>query len=180
MKKLTLFFPPQFGDRRLAGKSVSLHPEDRKLVTLGRAVGNDIQIRIQTVSRRHAVLTWIDPADRWVLCDLHSSGGTVLNSNPLLPDNPEPLDYGDKFWLGTPEALIAVVRSEEDTVKETFSPPLPPAQAQPETALPTSPKTWPEVAGLALVWLVSGRTLKGQLVRVTLLVGGTAVLIFVQ
>jgi hypothetical protein len=36
------------------------------------------------------------------------------------------------------------------------------------------------VAGLALVWLVSGRTLKGQLVRVTLLVGGTAVLIFVQ
>jgi|688.fasta_scaffold643428_2 hypothetical protein len=181
--KLTLFFPPQFGDPALAGKSLSIHPEEKAMVTLGRAQGMDIKINIQTVSRRHAVITWIHHSDRWFLCDLNSSGGTWLNSAPLLPNNPEPLDYGDKFWLGTPQALIAVVRSEDDTVKENFAlhppPPPPPPLVEPEAPPPAlpSPETWPEVAGLALVWLFSGRTLKGQLVRVAIVGVGTALIL---
>lgn len=172
--KLTLYFPPQFGDPSLAGKSKNLEPEFPE-VTLGRSPHNTIPIAIQTVSRNHAVLNYLERSGGWFLTDTQSRGGTALNGYPILPGNPEPVGAGDKFWLATPEALICVLRSDDDTIREeTPAPPPagPPTEISvitPPAASNPHPDTWVEVAAIAVSWVFSASTPLGQVARLAAL-----------
>lgn len=175
MKKLTLYFPPQFADPSLAGKSRNLEPDSPE-VTLGRGPKNTIPIHIQTVSRNHAVLHYLERSGGWFLTDTQSRGGTALNGYPLLPGNPEPVGAGDKFWLATPEALICVLRSDDDTIREeTPAPPPagPPTEISVITPPPAAsnphPDTWVEVAAIAVSWVFSASTPLGQVARLAAL-----------
>ena len=54
-----------------------------KGAVLGRASANEIVIRTEQASRQHARVSW--SVDSWILEDLDSRNGTLLNGNPFLP-----------------------------------------------------------------------------------------------
>lgn len=64
--------------------------------SFGRGNGNDIVLKHQTVSRRHATLT--PRQGRFVLKDLASTSGTLVNGKPIAGDRD--LSHGDVVELG--------------------------------------------------------------------------------
>ncbi len=65
---------------------------------LGRGGTSDIRLLDETVSRRHAQV-WL-AADTWLICDLESRHGTMLNGVRLSPNQAAPLRDGDLVALG--------------------------------------------------------------------------------
>ena len=87
---------------------------DRGRICIGRAVGCDIQIGDDSVSRNHAVLR-LD--SQITLEDLGSRNGTRLRGTPLTPRAPIPIQPGDAFELG--DLLFTLqMRQTESTVGE--------------------------------------------------------------
>lgn len=66
-------------------------------MTIGRESGNDIQIADINASRRHAELT-LDASGVWVLADLGSTNGTMVNNRTIAV---QPLALGDRITVGT-------------------------------------------------------------------------------
>lgn len=73
------------------------------VVTLGRALDNDIVVSNNTVSRHHAVLERV--GSQWRLRDLRSRNGTRVNGVPL-GSGSLPLRHGDRIELGRAEIRI--------------------------------------------------------------------------
>ncbi len=70
-----------------------------RTVTIGRKPTNFIQIGDSEVSRIHAQLR---PAGaRAALVDMNSSTGTYHNGDKLQPNDPQPLEEGDTFKIGS-------------------------------------------------------------------------------
>lgn len=65
-------------------------------VTIGRSPTNDIVVRDDGVSARHA--RFDGEGDRWVLADAGSRNGTTLNGRAVT--GPAPLSHGDEVGLG--------------------------------------------------------------------------------
>jgi hypothetical protein len=68
---------------------------------LGRAAGCDIVLTDATVSRRHARLRFRDGS--WVLQDLRSTNGTLVNDTWVVRCQPRP---GDRLLIGERHLLV--------------------------------------------------------------------------
>ena len=74
---------------------------EREQVTLGRALEADVRINDFRVSRQHAQIITVhnaeDDSNIYLLRDLHSRNGTVLNGQKIIQ---ETLQNGDKITIG--------------------------------------------------------------------------------
>jgi pSer/pThr/pTyr-binding forkhead associated (FHA) protein len=61
---------------------VQIVPLTQAVMSIGRAPENDLVINDQRVSRQHAQLRAVD--GRFVIFDLDSTGGTILNGQPVV------------------------------------------------------------------------------------------------
>ncbi len=134
---------------------------------LGRETDNDIVLADPRVSRYHCQITFED--GKWLLTDLGSANGTLLNGMPV--SVPQPLAHGTQITLG--DTVLAFV----DPMDETDAPidpsatiiggKLPPRRPAAPASASTSKMMWITgglvlilllaVAGFAL-WLRQGRT----------------------
>jgi len=85
----------------LAGQSFAL---DRSPFSIGRGADNDLVVPDTPVSRKHACLEL--QGDRWLLRDLGSSNGTLLNRQ-VVKDSPQPLRNGDLVGIGNSVFVFA-------------------------------------------------------------------------
>lgn len=69
----------------------------RACVRVGRARENDVVVDDARVSRRHVELRWLADVRRYLIVDLGSSGGTLLNGYAIRQCTLEP---GDVITLG--------------------------------------------------------------------------------
>ena len=86
----------------LVGKSDSVRGKTfhigQRTATIGRAVGNFIQIFDDNSSRVHAQFR--GTPSRVEVKDMDSSNGTLVNGDELRPDVPRPLSDGDEIKIG--------------------------------------------------------------------------------
>lgn len=121
-----------------AGRTFALYGE--RLV-LGRDPRNEVVIDHPQVSRRHARITRRD--GEWVIEDLESTNGTLLNGNYLT--EPQALTSGDA--IGLSEAVTLIFRERAGAPdrphRATSPPPAPPwsprEQVPPRPTYPASP-----------------------------------------
>lgn len=73
------------------------HPLEHAL-SIGRDPDNGIVLLARTVSRRHAILTFVD--GRWLIEDRGSVNGTFVNGIRVPFGAPHPLRHGDRIAIG--------------------------------------------------------------------------------
>jgi predicted component of type VI protein secretion system len=183
--KLTLYFDKHFPDDRWANTTFALDMPGGKAgeFVLGRSPVADLTFDIKSVSIRHAAIAYSYARDSWSLSDLGSRNGTIIRGAKIEPDKPEPLNIGDKFWLG-PDAKIHCVEDEQDTISpdeagpptiastsplSTLPPELPSAPPPPPVA-----RTYADSAYLMAQWVVSGQTRAGKVYRLIVAAAGVA------
>jgi two-component system, cell cycle response regulator len=79
------------------GLRIPLALRSGQTVTIGRTVEADLVFRDDQISRRHAAISFDDEAKVYVLHDLGSTNGTLLNDRPIQQAE---LKDGDKIFLG--------------------------------------------------------------------------------
>lgn len=95
---------------QLEGRRVAL---GEPVLSVGRALDNDIVLSDSTASRYHAQLRWRDgryllyPPDTSLRQPATSVPHTLLNGHPVGSD-PAPLSSGDTLTLGNTEILVVV------------------------------------------------------------------------
>ena len=95
-----------------SGETTSEFPLDPLGTTIGRSGGCDIVLDSARMSRRHARL-FLDPFDRWIIEDLGSTRGTLVNGRPvevhaLLP--------GEVVTMGPYSASLVVQLDSDDVL----------------------------------------------------------------
>jgi phage tail-like protein len=103
-------------------------------IHIGRVAENDLTLRHQQVSRRHARL-YVEDSNVYVV-DLDSSNGTYVNDERLEANVPRRLEVGDGVRLGAFTLVLS-----EIVLPEPEPPPEPEAEAEPE---PPPPPSLPE------------------------------------
>ncbi len=109
-----------FGNKEPKGtKTSSLflvrYPEEPKCipdkgeVRIGRAEINDIVVSEPRVSRKHAIIEWLEPPGVYVITDLGSSNGTYLNGNKLPALHPGFINDWDKIRVASAVFTVRVV-----------------------------------------------------------------------
>jgi Trypsin-like peptidase domain/FHA domain len=68
---------------------------------------NEFAIADDSVSRRHARVSWAEEAV--MLEDMDSTNGTFVNDRPLAAFQPQPIKEGDKIRIGTVEFAVKLV-----------------------------------------------------------------------
>jgi ABC-type multidrug transport system ATPase subunit/pSer/pThr/pTyr-binding forkhead associated (FHA) protein len=92
---------------------------NRTELTIGRGPENDLQLDYPTISRRHARIQRVGSGDQYVIEDLHSSNGTVVNDDWIAPGEPHRLYAGSTMRIGpikfifAPEAVQLVDESRD-------------------------------------------------------------------
>ncbi len=81
--------------------------QKNKKVRIGRAAENEVKLTDAQVSMRHAEIFWADV--QWVIQDLKSTNGTLLNGKPISDSG---LRSGDTIKIGSTEIVF---QSPEDT-----------------------------------------------------------------
>jgi hypothetical protein len=81
--------------------------------TLGRRLDCDVVLADPRVSRRHAQLRW--RSGRYVLFDLGSTGGTMVNGHPIKEAVLEP---GDVFSLGGVDIIFGIDTAESERASD--------------------------------------------------------------
>lgn len=84
-----------------AGKSFTLKVENR----LGRHPENDIIIEDLKISRRHAIIQWVD--NQYRISDLGSANGTFINSARITA--PTILKSGDMITIGNTHLNLQII-----------------------------------------------------------------------
>ena len=82
-----------------SGRSIPLSNE----VLIGRALECQVRLTNSLVSAQHARLRRVD--GRWVLEDLNSTNGTLLNQRPVSGE--QPVEYGDVIGVGDVRMKLA-------------------------------------------------------------------------
>ncbi len=111
---------------------------------VGRAQPSDLQLPGQRVSRQHIRLLFED--DRISLVDLNSSNGTLLAGTRLPPNQPQPIEFGQRFVIGDytlwleavavpRDVTVAAVQSPEPEILPELEAVLPLAMPEPEADL---------------------------------------------
>ncbi len=88
-----------------------IHVSDKGEVTIGRSDESDINLTEPRVSRKHAVIEWLDPPGVYVISDLGSSNGTYLNSTKLPVHHPGFLNDWDKIRIASAVFTVRVVEN---------------------------------------------------------------------
>ncbi len=115
---------------------------------VGRAQPSDLQLPGQRVSRQHLRLLFED--DRVSLVDLNSSNGTLLAGTRLPPNQPQPIEFGQRFMIGDYTLWLEAVAALPDVTVQIVQAPMPEIVPEPEAALPIAmPK--PEVSLAAAI-----------------------------
>ena len=81
-----------------------VYPLDSTYLTLGRESSSDIQIQDINASRRHAEITQ-QPQGAWVITDVGSTNGTLVNGRAIASVVLQPGDY---ITMGTTEYLFEI------------------------------------------------------------------------
>lgn len=68
------------------------------IVSVGRAMNNDLAITLGSVSKMHGY--FVHAGERWSFADRHSTNGTTLNGARLEADKEYPLKDGDTLRIG--------------------------------------------------------------------------------
>ncbi|XP_066386191.1 uncharacterized protein [Miscanthus floridulus] len=77
------------------------------------AKGNYLSVGDAGVSQRHLSVKFLPPpAARWVVTDLSSSNGTLLNGTPLVATIPAPLSDGDLIKIGETTVLAVSISTD--------------------------------------------------------------------
>jgi type II secretory pathway predicted ATPase ExeA len=106
-------------------------------VLIGRHAHNEIRLRDGSVSRHHAMI--LPDGDRWVVVDLNSTNGTVLNGEPVQQAR---LSDGDRLGVGRfviefrGQGAAGAVPADEPDMRRTVVLTKP----QPETGLSRIPR----------------------------------------
>ncbi|XP_013647284.2 FHA domain-containing protein At4g14490-like [Brassica napus] len=106
----------------------SLEYKPGSTIRIGRVVrGNEIAIKDAGISTKH--LRIVSDSENWIIHDLGSSNGTILNSETLDPDTPVNLRNGDVIKLGEYTSIVVSfetgVQVEEEEEEEHKLPPRP-------------------------------------------------------
>ena len=80
---------------------------ERTQLTIGRGPENDLQLSYPSISRRHARISDQGDAKQYVIEDLGSINGTLVNNEFIDPQKPHPLLKGDKIRIGPIKFLFA-------------------------------------------------------------------------
>jgi predicted component of type VI protein secretion system len=81
-------------------------------IGVGRARNCDVVLRFPSVSKLHAQFL-VDEA-KWMIIDVESANGTLLNGERLTPFRPHAINFGDQLRMGE----IAVEFADASTVFE--------------------------------------------------------------
>jgi hypothetical protein len=84
----------------------------RHALTIGRDLENDITLDDTTVSRRHAILLYLD--DRWLVEDRGSANGTYVNNTRVGFGSRHPLRDGDRIAVGSTTLVFSWPADRED------------------------------------------------------------------
>ncbi|CAD5321849.1 unnamed protein product [Arabidopsis thaliana] len=104
-----------------AGDSLGFKPGST--IRIGRIVrGNEIAIKDAGISTKH--LRIVSDSENWIIHDLGSSNGTILNSDTIDSDTPVNLSHGDEIKLG--EYTSILVNFGSDVVQAPQEHKLPP------------------------------------------------------
>jgi pSer/pThr/pTyr-binding forkhead associated (FHA) protein len=98
---------------KLTGQEFAL---GRSSVVLGRGKQSDVVLAEQGISRQHASIQR-DPQG-WILTDLGSTNGTLLNGQPIRAGEPYLLRPGDRLTIGSYVLLL-----QQDAPQEAVAPP---------------------------------------------------------
>jgi ABC-type multidrug transport system ATPase subunit/pSer/pThr/pTyr-binding forkhead associated (FHA) protein len=91
----------------------------RTELTIGRSPENDLQLSYPTISRHHARIRRVGGAEEYVIEDLRSSNGTLVNDELVEPGELVPLRPGSTLRIGpiklifAPEAIQLVDESRD-------------------------------------------------------------------
>ena len=87
------------------------HPLLKKAVDVGRSPECDLVVDDPTVSRRHVRLSYTGQG--YLVQDLGSGNGTLLNGQPLPPRRAVPLRPGDVVQAGSVQLAVRVPTADE-------------------------------------------------------------------
>ena len=73
---------------------------ERRKARIGRQVDNEVILLDDSVSWVHAEVWWDEATDGYLVMDLGSANGTLVNGTPALAGAPAPLDDGDAIQFG--------------------------------------------------------------------------------
>ncbi|KAF3543647.1 hypothetical protein DY000_02003518 [Brassica cretica] len=94
-------------------------------IRIGRFVrGNEIAIKDAGISTKH--LRIVSDSENWIIHDLGSSNGTMLNSESLDADAPATLRHGDEIKLGEYTSIVVSFETDVQAEEEEVEPKLPP------------------------------------------------------
>ena len=106
-------------------------------IRIGRFVrGNEIAIKDAGISTKH--LRIVSDSENWIIHDLGSSNGTMLNSESLDADAPATLRHGDEIKLGEYTSIVVSFETDVQAEEEEEEPKLPPRPRRNTRRLPVS------------------------------------------
>jgi predicted component of type VI protein secretion system len=119
----------------------------RQPLSIGRDPDNEIVLRGRTVSRHHAILSFVD--ERWLIEDRGSANGTFVNGERVPFGSAHPLRHGDRIGIGSSKLVFSwpAQRDDPDRTDEH--------EALPAAEVLLSPFQWQVVQALCGAW-VSG------------------------
>jgi hypothetical protein len=123
---------------------------------IGRGSDCNFVVASERASRHHALIRW--DGHRATIMDLGSTNGTRLNDRRLEPNQPGPLNVGDRLELGGPEGRLDAVLASGPlpNIAPVVSSEAPLPDEPPRRQMPT----WLIVAGIAAaILLVSAAAL---------------------
>ncbi|KAJ4773767.1 FHA domain-containing protein [Rhynchospora pubera] len=75
--------------------------EPDSTIHIGRVIrGNNLALRDPGISQKHLCFRFVQADSRWVVSDLDTSNGTILNGSPIQPSVPVPVSDGDVLEIG--------------------------------------------------------------------------------
>ena len=87
--------------------SVSEIVIDNGIASIGRAPDNTVVLTDMSVSRHHAEIRL--EGDRYVIVDLGSTIGTLLNADTIPPKTPQPLANNDTIQIGDAKLTLSLI-----------------------------------------------------------------------
>jgi ABC-type multidrug transport system ATPase subunit/pSer/pThr/pTyr-binding forkhead associated (FHA) protein len=80
---------------------------ERRELTIGRSPENDLQLGYRTISRHHARIRRVGSGEEYVIEDLGSSNGTVVDDELIEPGELHPLRPGSTLRIGPIKLIFA-------------------------------------------------------------------------
>jgi ABC-type multidrug transport system ATPase subunit len=95
------------GMEKSVGGLQKIDLRQRSRLTIGRSPDNDLQLDYPTVSRHHARITRVGDEERYVIEDLGSSNGSLVNDELIDPNQLFPLHPGNTMKIGPIKFIFA-------------------------------------------------------------------------